>query len=584
MPFARGDIIDDYSLLEPIGGGKDGQVWLVRHLNGSGPREVAIKFFRNSGPDDMKRINLEFETLRRAHHECIPRVYGDGIKWHDRVPYMVMDYAGPKTLAERIASEKCIPVRQALGLAAQVADALDACHSSGIVHRDVKPLNIRIRHSGTSGDHAMLVDFGIVKKHDLNITTAGDIVGTPNYMSPEQVKGERLDSRSDQYSLAISLWEMLTGCVTFKAKTPWEVMRMHVETPPGPLRITSLDPADPLYASIDFALRKALSKDREARFSSCTEFIRAAGMTGQPEAEVGVCAASGMLPGPNCREKRRVTGSQALRQTCRRCRPPGLIRVEVCRVSSLLPGPYCTKRPQRFARGQEPADVCDRCEPKPVPPPRPSPARGAVMVKVCEKTGLRAGSGCRKTVRQKFQREQVPKMCRECKGQALGAPVLAGVGLVVVFLVVIAIAIGSRPVKPTELRPPPPVNEGASVQQTGPIKPSYADSVTKPLDDLKSQNSYESYRQAIPLLKKLDANDPRRLEYLKWAEGKANTRLDSDYDAKRWNDARRDGYELNAWLKIALETPGLGAEEGARITRMQAELRTYMSQVPGGSD
>ena len=180
------------------------------------------------------------------------------------------------TLIDYIRRNGYVPINEAMTIATQIADALDCCHSLGIVHRDVKPANIIIGRSRAGGISAILVGFGIVKKLDVRVTIDGNILGTPYYMSPEQVKGEPLDGRSDQYSLAISLWEMLTGRVTFEGKTAWDVMYKHVHDPPGPLKIPTLSYDDPRYARIDSALRKALSKDRKARFSSCTEFIRAA--------------------------------------------------------------------------------------------------------------------------------------------------------------------------------------------------------------------------------------------------------------------------------------------------------------------
>lgn len=445
MPLSPGEKIGNYFLVEPIGEGKTARVWLARHINGSSPREVAIKFFKSSNSDTMARIKLEFETLRTVRHPCIPRVHGDGIGSYRGFPYIVMDYAGRKTLADRIAREGCIPVDQALRIAKQIAGALDACHARGVVHRDVKPLNIRISH-GDRGDHAMLVDFGIAKKDDLKLTIDGNIFGTAYYMSPEQVKAERLDGKSDQYSLAISLWEMLTGRVTFEGKTAWEVVYKHVHDPPGPLRIPGLDYGDPRYARIDSALRKALSKERDARFSSCTEFIRA--MTVEEPSQsvmVEVCAASGLLPGPYCREKRAVPASRVPPRTgtCTKCKPPGPVEVKVCPVSGLLPGPHCRSKLRRYAPDKVPVDVCDRCGRQPT----------VVSVRLCEKTGLRAGWGCQRKVVREFARDKVPPPCRECK---FPWPfLLAPVGPVMLLLIVIAAMVSNSPV-PVEFKVTPP--------------------------------------------------------------------------------------------------------------------------------
>lgn len=276
MHLKQGQIIDGYKLYSEIGSGAKGVVWLAQRVDHGEPAVAAIKFLNDRLVRDKReagRFRQEARALLKVRHPGIARVYGLGV--FEEVPYIVMEYVGGVTLKDYIRRAGYIPVDEALAFAAQIADALDHCHSLGVVHRDVKSLNIRISPAADGGKKAVLLDFGIAKMEDLSLSISGTIMGTPHYMSPQQARGEKLDCRTDQYSLAVVLWEMLSGQLLFTAPTMVEVCRKHIIEPPGALRIPGLSTLDPIYQRIDAALRQALAKDPGARFRNCFHFVQA---------------------------------------------------------------------------------------------------------------------------------------------------------------------------------------------------------------------------------------------------------------------------------------------------------------------
>lgn len=267
-------MVDDYRLLSEIGSGAKGVVWLARRVGGGERSVVAVKFLKDCLVHDSRqasRFRRESQALSRVRHPNIVDVYGVGV--FEEVPYIVMQYVGGVTLKDYIRRNGCVPVDEALGMAAQIADALDYCHCHGIIHRDVKSTNIRISESSNGSRKAVLLDFGIAKMEDLSLSITGTILGTPYYMSPEQAYGHKLDGRSDQYSLAVVLWEMLSGRLVFTAPSAVEVIHKHRCEKPGHPRIPGLSVLDPTYQRIDAALHRALAKNPSVRFRSCSEFV-----------------------------------------------------------------------------------------------------------------------------------------------------------------------------------------------------------------------------------------------------------------------------------------------------------------------
>jgi serine/threonine protein kinase/WD40 repeat protein len=240
-------------------------------------RIVAIKILPSDIAADSaskQRFEREAKTISSLNHPNICVLHDIGHQ--DGIDYIVMECVEGETLAKRL-ERGALPLAQALKIGAQIADALDKAHRSGIVHRDLKPGNIMLTPSG-----AKLLDFGLAKQTSplatlatmtsasLNspITQQGTIVGTFQYMSPEQVQGLELDGRSDIFSLGAVLYEMLTGKRAFQGKTQLSVASAIMESEPGPL--SSIKPMTPV--NLDHAIRRSLAKDRDDRWQTARDF------------------------------------------------------------------------------------------------------------------------------------------------------------------------------------------------------------------------------------------------------------------------------------------------------------------------
>jgi eukaryotic-like serine/threonine-protein kinase len=275
MALPAGTILGPYEILAPLGTGGMGEVYRAndRRLD----RIVAIKILpANIAADSAakQRFEREAKTISSLNHPNICVLHDIGHQ--DGIDYIVMECVEGDTLVKGL-EKGPLPLDQALKIAAQIADALDKAHRSGIVHRDLKPGNIMLTSSG-----AKLLDFGLAKQTSplatlatltsasLNspITQQGTIVGTFQYMSPEQVQGLELDGRSDIFSLGAVLYEMLTGKRAFQGKTQLSVASAIMESEPTPL--SSIKPLTPV--NLDHAIRRSLAKDRDDRWQTARDF------------------------------------------------------------------------------------------------------------------------------------------------------------------------------------------------------------------------------------------------------------------------------------------------------------------------
>jgi eukaryotic-like serine/threonine-protein kinase len=272
-----GSVIGNYRVTRKIGEGGMGEVF--QGLDLMLEREVAIKALRPElarQASVIERFRGEAVTLARLHHPRVAMLYS--FLQQDGRSFMVMEYAPGLTLAEIIQRQGAMPWQSALALIAQALEGLSHAHELGIVHRDLKPANLMISPAAT----VKLMDFGIARVlGNSRLTREGRLIGTLEYMSPEQIRGEETDARSDIYSLGILLYEMLSGRMPFRADSDYDLIRAQVELPPPSPR----EFAPEVSAELEAIVLRALAKQPDERFQTTGEFHAAlrtcfAGMDG----------------------------------------------------------------------------------------------------------------------------------------------------------------------------------------------------------------------------------------------------------------------------------------------------------------
>jgi serine/threonine protein kinase len=272
-------IADRYQIQSMIGEGGMGRVYLAEHVRMG--RKCAVKMI---SPEMARteaavaRFNREAANASQINHPNVAQVYDFG-EGPNRTLYLAMEFVEGETLTSLIRREGPLTVRRAAVLTKQVADALSAAHHRGIVHRDLKPDNILVTTQFDGTECVKVVDFGIAKTVQSdgtdpgtgqNLTTIGVAVGTPEYMSPEQLAGERLDGRSDLYSLGLVFFHLLTGDLPHPRVTSRETLIRRLTEPPRTLAQTRPDKQWPpqLQTMLDWAL--ALDPGR--RYPTAQEF------------------------------------------------------------------------------------------------------------------------------------------------------------------------------------------------------------------------------------------------------------------------------------------------------------------------
>ncbi len=265
------DHIGRYQILGELGHGAMGVVY--RALDPSIGREVAIKTIRLTDMGNAEQRGKQRERLFREARSAgilnnpgIVTIYD--MAEQDDLAYIAMEYVSGSTLEQLMSAQEALDPAFLASILRQTAAALDYAHQKGIVHRDIKPANIIVTEAGVS----KIADFGIAKISAADqMTQTGLIVGTPNYMAPEQVQGKQVDGYADQYSLAVITYEMLTGDKPFVAEhLTTLVYQIVCEAPPPAQR---LNPT--LGPQIEAVLQRALSKQKEARYPNCTAFVNA---------------------------------------------------------------------------------------------------------------------------------------------------------------------------------------------------------------------------------------------------------------------------------------------------------------------
>ncbi len=271
---------DRYRLDALLGEGGMGAVFRAHHL--AMDRKVAVKLLKPHLTTDetaLARFAREARATMKVESEHAVKVLDFGITPHKDY-YMVLEYLDGRTVQQELDIDGPFAPARVAHIAKQALHALGAAHAKGLVHRDIKPDYVLLMRVGEDSDYAKVLDFGVAKlmegvtptKSQLAITQAGMVFGTPEFMSPEQACGQPLDGRSDLYSLAATMFAMLTGCGMYKANASIEWLTHHARTPPP--HLTDGLPSLAEFTALDQLLQRCLAKRREDRPQDAAAMIR----------------------------------------------------------------------------------------------------------------------------------------------------------------------------------------------------------------------------------------------------------------------------------------------------------------------
>jgi eukaryotic-like serine/threonine-protein kinase len=306
-------VADRYHVIKKLGEGGMGQVYLAEHVKMG--RRSAIKVMNASmvhDPDAVARFNREAANASRISHPNVCAIYDFG-ETPDGLIYLAMEFIEGEPLTALLERDGALPVPRAVGIFTQVAEALHAAHDLGIVHRDLKPDNVMLtRRKGGGADVVKVVDFGIAKavggggdESGQKVTKTGLVVGTPEFMSPEQLSGDKVDGRSDLYSLALVFYRMLTGKLPFDAATVQETMIQRLTEEPITLAVSRPDLTFP--PGLQPVFDTALARSPAERYQAVTKFAAdVASVTGigrghttaVPQTRAGADAKTQLLTAP----------------------------------------------------------------------------------------------------------------------------------------------------------------------------------------------------------------------------------------------------------------------------------------------
>ena len=281
-PFIGREILGgQFQILQKIGTGGMGSVYKASQPEMN--RMVAIKILhpKLAGRKDLvSRFRREARAMSQLTHPNTVKVFMYGELEEDGSLYIVMEFLEGRNLNQTVRKGGPLPPDRAIPVLVQVCGALHEAHQMGIVHRDLKPENIFLSEQGGMKDYPKVLDFGLAKVTERQmrpgsviLTQEGMVFGTPEFMSPEQAQGKNLDARSDLYSLAVILYEVLTGKLPFNAKTPMEYIQKHVMEPP--ILLNQRVPGKSFPPGLETVLNKAIAKKPIDRYQTAEEFANA---------------------------------------------------------------------------------------------------------------------------------------------------------------------------------------------------------------------------------------------------------------------------------------------------------------------
>lgn len=255
--------IGKYALLKELGRGGMGEVYLARDTESpGGDKTVALKILPpelTRSPQYVERFRREARAVARLDHPHIIKVFEIGEE--NNIHYIAMEYLSGLNLGQLLRKRGRLPFVEAARTILDIAEALEVAHSNGVIHRDIKPDNL---HADARGEFKVM-DFGIARMDEgTQLTMTGTIMGTPEYMSPEQASGKKVDHRTDIYSLGIVFYEMITGKVPFHAETALEVIQMHITQTPESPKVLNPD----IPGTLAGVINKMVEKNPNDRYAS----------------------------------------------------------------------------------------------------------------------------------------------------------------------------------------------------------------------------------------------------------------------------------------------------------------------------
>lgn len=378
-----------YQILQWVGAGGMAAVYRAKHRLLNELRAIKVVLPKYSDDQDfLKRFRNEAAVARKLRHENAVWVE-DLDEIEDGRPFIAMEFLDGTDLRSVIQKEGPLPVARTLALAEQIASALGAAHKLGITHRDVKPDNVFITRNSEGKEVAKVLDFGIAKVREgafdmagYTATKTGILLGTPQYISPEQALGkvgDKLDGRADLYSLGIVIYEMLTGRLPFESDTPMGMLLQHVNAIPRPPH--ELCPNLGIPRAVSLVLMKALEKDRDKRFQTADEMVKALRKPDEWATGAYGAVSSTPPPPPPGYEPTRVVVSRDLLDQLRVGTPP--MNVERRPQPGPGQGQGAASAPQMQRSGF--GDVAQRTEPLQTVPERIPQDRGQATLRRPEK-------------------------------------------------------------------------------------------------------------------------------------------------------------------------------------------------------